>query len=92
MEHTVMDDAIMRIRQMEQIFDALQEAAAEPPSAIREEPALQGHLQELMQYYESGQWLQDYELDEAGRLPQDLKRGVLAQDAVYNFLDGLHAD
>jgi hypothetical protein len=50
---------------------------------------LQGYLQELVRYYESGQWLQDYELDEAGRLPRDLKRGVLSQDAVYNFLAGL---
>lgn len=36
---------------------------------------------------ESGQWLQDYELDEQGLLPQSLKRGVLAQDAVYDFLE-----
>ena len=44
-------------------------------------------LQELALYMESGQWLQDYELDEAGLLPQDLKRGVLAQDTLYDLLE-----
>ena len=40
----------------------------------------------LFCYYDSGQWLRDYETDEAGLLPKDLKRGVLSEDAVYNFL------
>lgn len=89
MEHTVLDNAIIRIRQMEQIFDALLEAAREKPAAIDGNSTFQGYLQELIRYYENGQWLQDYELDEAGLLPQDLKRGVLSQDAVYHFLDRL---
>ncbi|MBQ5344035.1 MAG: DUF4298 domain-containing protein, partial [Acidaminococcaceae bacterium] len=25
--------------------------------------------------------------DEAGRLPRDLKRGVLSEDGIYDFLD-----
>lgn len=37
-------------------------------------------------YYTSGQWLEDYEADEQGLLPQDLKRGVLSQDALYDLL------
>jgi len=43
-------------------------------------------LEELFAYYESRQWLADYEADEAGLLPADLKRGVLSQDGVYNLL------
>ena len=30
----------------------------------------------------------DYEADERGELPPDLKRGVLSQDALYNLLEG----
>ena len=41
---------------------------------------------ELIDYYENGQWLTDYECDERGELPKDLKRGVLAEDTLYNLL------
>ncbi|MBR3744767.1 MAG: DUF4298 domain-containing protein [Bacteroidales bacterium] len=36
----------------------------------------------LKEYEESGLWLQDYEADEMGELPRDLKRGVLSQDGL----------
>ena len=36
----------------------------------------------LREYEESGQWLQDYEADERGEIPRDLKRGVLSQDGL----------
>ena len=41
---------------------------------------------ELVDYYESGQWLKDYEADERGELPRDLKRGVLSQDSLWELL------
>jgi hypothetical protein len=34
--------------------------------------------------------MKDYEDDEAGKLPEDLKRGVLSEDAVYNLLTDHH--
>lgn len=40
----------------------------------------------LEDYYTSGQWRDDYEADEQGLLPDDLKRGVLSQDALYDLL------
>ena len=85
MDQTVMDAAIDRIAQMELCFDIL---LAADTSAIRKDPALRTLLEQLTTYYEGGQWLQDYRLDEQGLLPPDLKRGVLSQDAVYLFLDG----
>lgn len=83
----MIQEAVARIRQMEQIFDELQEAAIENPSAIREDAALGEMLGCLVQYYEGGRWQKDYELDENGLIPQNLKRGVLSQDAVYDFLE-----
>ncbi|MBR6376765.1 MAG: DUF4298 domain-containing protein [Oscillospiraceae bacterium] len=44
-------------------------------------------LAQLEAYYSSGQWLEDYEADERGELPPDLKRGVLSQDALYDLLE-----
>ena len=29
---------------------------------------------------------EDYEADEAGQIPTDLKRGVLSEDGLYNLL------
>ena len=42
----------------------------------------------LSAYMESGDWLRDYEADEAGMIPFALKRGVLSQDGLYNLLSG----
>ena len=79
-------EAIQRICQMEQCFELLQKAITENPDALWEDPSLRANLDTLTGYYEDGQWLRDYELDEQGLLPRDLKRGVLSEDAVYNFL------
>lgn len=83
----MIQEAIDRIRQMEQYFDRLQKVAN--TEAFEKDSSIKEMLQILIQYYESGQWLQDYELDEKGLLPPGLKRGVLAQDSVYDFLDSL---
>ena len=45
-------------------------------------------LRLLEAYYTSGEWREDYEADERGELPPDMKRGVLSQDALYDLLDG----
>lgn len=43
----------------------------------------------LREYEESGLWLLDYEADERGELPKDLKRGVLSQDALDDLFDSV---
>lgn len=71
-----------RIRRMERMFDALSAAHArgEALNALEEE------IRELTAYLDGGQWLADYERDERGGWPDDLKRGVLSQDGLYNLL------
>ena len=69
------NDAILRIREMESRFDRLLADSPEPDD-----------LSVLLDYYENGQWLQDYRLDEQGLLPSDLKRGILSEDGFYNYL------
>lgn len=80
-------ETIERIQTIEQSFDMLQKAEGENPDTLRENAELREMLRLLRRYYEDGQWLQDYELDEQGLLPRDLKRGVLSQDGVYDFLE-----
>ena len=78
--------AVCRVTEMERHLDALQKAADETPMELKNNAQLCAMLRQLTDYYENGQWLRDYTLDEQGLLPADLKRGVLSEDAVYNLL------
>ena len=77
---------IARIRQMEQHYDDVAEAMANCPEKLLGDTELQEKLQKLIEYQESGLWLKDYEADERGELPPDLKRGVLSEDGLYELL------
>lgn len=81
-----MENTLPRIRQMEEHLDAAEEALRALDSALTQYAAVRPRLKQLTAYYESPQWLADYDADCAGLLPSDLKRGVLSQDAVYNLL------
>jgi GNAT superfamily N-acetyltransferase len=81
------ESSIRRIREMEEILDKAT-AALEAPDLTREGyEALQEEIRRLEAYYTGDQWKQDYDRDRAGRLPADLKRGVLSEDAVYDLLE-----
>lgn len=49
-------------------------------------------LRELENYYGSDEWKQDFADDEAGKLPKQLKRGVLSEDGIYNLLERYAAE
>ena len=78
-----------RITYMEQILDEAAEAVSSLSEALEKYSAVQDKLQELAAYYSSEQWRQDFDDDSAGKIPQDLKRGVLSEDAVYNLLTNI---
>ena len=40
----------------------------------------------LQDYYGGSDWRIDFEADEAGLIPHEIKRGVLSEDAVYNLI------
>jgi len=75
-----------RIERMERILNEAEQAVRALRTALDGYQALQERIGELEDYYTGGQWMRDYEDDEAGRLPPDIKRGVLSQDAVYDLL------
>lgn len=70
--------AVKRIKKMEAYFDALQ---ADPHCKNADKM-----LKALREYSDSGLWLYDFEMDENGKLPKELKRGVLSEDGLYNLL------
>lgn len=47
----------------------------------------QAKIQELEAYYTSQQWKDDFALDEEGKFPKWLKKGVLSEDGIYNMLE-----
>lgn len=49
--------------------------------------AYQPEIAKLEKYYSSEQWKEDFMADEAGKLPKDLKRGVLSEDGLYVLLE-----
>ncbi|MCR4958803.1 MAG: DUF4298 domain-containing protein [Prevotella sp.] len=75
-----------RIRQMEQRLDRASAAVMELSAALDKYIAAQEALKALDEYYGSDEWKQDFADDEAGRLPHDLKRGVLSEDGIWNLL------
>ncbi len=48
---------------------------------------IQEDVKALEKYYTSSDWMADFEADEAGLLPEDLKRGVLSEDGIDHLLD-----
>ena len=52
---------------------------------------IQEDVQELAAYYEDESWREDFEADEAGKLPANLKRGVLSEDGIYDVLSDHYA-
>ena len=83
-------DQIERIRQMELQFDRVIQAVKELSTAIDQYDEVQEAIKELKAYYASEEWRQDYADDEGGRLPEDLKRGVLSEDGIWNMLSDAH--
>ncbi len=65
-------------------------AAASPKleDAVEEYRNLKPELDVLKEYMDSGQWKADFEADEAGEIPTEVKRGVLSEDGLYDLLEG----
>ena len=77
---------IVRIRKMEGRLNRALAAVKRLTAALDKWEATQEDIAALDEYYSNGEWRKDFDDDEAGRLPQDLKRGVLSEDAVWNLL------
>ena len=77
---------IERIKKMEECLDASASAVKKLSAALDEYEAVQKQFRKLSDYYGSSRWMKDFEADEAGKLPKDLKRGVLSEDAVYDLI------
>ena len=79
-------EQIERIKQMELRLERAAKAVMEMSAALDKYEAALADFEVLDAYYGSEEWKQDFADDEAGRLPADLKRGVLSEDGIWNLL------
>ena len=70
-------EQLERIGQMECLLE----------EALDRYEAAQSAIRSLETYYDSEEWMKDFSDDEQGRLPKELKRGVLSEDAIWNLLE-----
>ena len=85
-DSTEITERIRRIIEMENRCDRISRvlrAAEVRPDHL---DSIRDDVQALSEYYEGSLWREDFDADEAGHLPPDLKRGVLSEDGVYNLL------
>ena len=75
------------IHQMEAILDKAIQKMDALEARMAEYEAFQSEIRKLEAYYGSRQWKDDFAMDEAGELPENLKRGVLSEDGIYNMLE-----
>ena len=84
-------ETIERIQHFERLLDAVAPALEDLEMALDRFDGVQEAVQELSAYYGSEEWHADLAEDEAGKLPQDLKRGVLSEDGIYDILSAHYA-
>lgn len=71
---------------MERCLVSASAAVKRLEAALDRYESVQQAIAALDEYYGSDLWRQDLAADEAGLLPENLKRGVLSQDAIWNLL------
>ena len=79
-------EQIARIRLMERRLDRALAAVKRLTAALDKWDATQDDIAALEEYYGSSVWRKDFKDDEAGSLPEGLKRGVLSEDGIWNLL------
>jgi hypothetical protein len=80
-----------RIQHFEALLDRVAPVLENLEKALDAFDGIQADVQELAAYYDGEVWKEDFEADEAGLLPPDLKRGVLSEDGIYDVLSDHYA-
>ena len=76
-----------RIAYYEGLFDESTKAVNDFEEALETFKAAQNNLKKLDKYLSGKQWMSDFEAAENGKIPKNLKCGVLSEDGIYNLLE-----
>ena len=77
---------VQRIEKMEAILNEGTEGVAAFSEALERFADLLPKLKTLSNYYGSATWFGDLAASEKGKLPEDLRCGVLSEDLAYDLL------
>ena len=75
-----------RISKNEERLNSAREVLNKLEAALNAYTENAEEIRKLEKYYTGGEWRKDLEAWENGRLPEDLRCGVLSEDAVYDLL------
>ena len=76
---------------MERRYERVDEALQAFEKAVEAIVGLEDDIRKLDAYYSGDEWKADFEADERGLLPKELKRGVLAEDTLWDLLNRVDA-
>ena len=80
-------DQIERIKTMEEHLNKASQAVKALSDALDLYAEAMESIETIDDYLVSDEWQQDFDDSEAGRLPKDLKCGVLSEDGIWNVVD-----
>lgn len=80
------NNRIKRINEMEASMERVNKVVTIIREHLNRLGNLSSDIEKLQDYYEN-EWREDFEADERGELPKDLKRGVLSEDALFDLLE-----
>ena len=79
---------IKRVEEMEASYDKVLSAMEKLREGMSLLEDCNADIEGLEEYSSSGAWLEDFEADEAGLLPEGMKRGVLSEDGLFDLQIG----
>lgn len=80
-------EQIERIKTMEEHLNKASQAVKALSDALDLYAEAMESIETIDDYLCSDEWQQDFNDSEAGRLPKDLKCGVLSEDGIWNVVD-----
>lgn len=80
-------DQIERIKTMEEHLDKASRAVKALSEALDLYTEAMESIETIDDYLVSDEWQQDFNDSEAGKLPKDLKCGVLSEDGIWDVVD-----
>lgn len=77
---------VERVKRMEEASNRVEDMLSRLNQGLDDYTKVQHEIEMLEKYLDSKQWMADFEADEAGKLPEDMPRGVLSEDGLYDLL------
>ena len=80
-----------KISEMENLLNEAESFLAEAEQFLEKWQAFLPKMKTLEHYYFDGDWRDDYQAYEDGKIPEDMPCGVLSEDLVFNASTGHHS-